>query len=313
MPSPSPSQPQPQPQLLHYHHQQHNHHNHHHHQQQQQQLPPLSVSPLHESTAATRPAAKEPAVARELSAEDHLTKGIECHERGSLQESTYHLRLAAHAKHPTAMLLYALACRHGWGMRPNAREGVRWLRAAADLVGLEVADDDARATTTNTAAATSPTASAGPAAATGAAAGAVTGAVSGAAAAAAAAAAAMGPADLLAAKQRRAQFALSIFELGRSFMNGWGVEQDRALAVRCFEIAGCKFFLSFFFLFFPFFNPFFSPAIPNFSLSLSLSPPPSLSLSPFLSYWPILYIFFYFQHFFLFFYAYNICVCSFFS
>ncbi len=39
-------------------------------------------------------------------------------------------------------------------------------------------------------------------------------------------------------KTHRAQFALSIYELGVSHLNGWGVEQDKALALRCFEIAG---------------------------------------------------------------------------
>lgn len=35
-----------------------------------------------------------------------------------------------------------------------------------------------------------------------------------------------------------AQFALSIYELGVSHLNGWGIEQDKSLALRCFEIAG---------------------------------------------------------------------------
>src|SRR5690606_27508246 len=64
--------------------------------------------------------------------------GIACHEKGSLKESTYHLRLAAMQNHPTGMLLYALACRHGWGIRANQKEGVEWLRKAVDSVGLEV-------------------------------------------------------------------------------------------------------------------------------------------------------------------------------
>jgi hypothetical protein len=46
--------------------------------------------------------------------------------------------------------------------------------------------------------------------------------------------------DVVERKTRKAQFALSIYELGVSHMNGWGVEQDKALALRCFEIAGCK-------------------------------------------------------------------------
>jgi TPR repeat protein len=130
-----------------------------------------------------------------LSPDDHVTKGIECHENGSLQESTYHLRIAAMQNHPTAMLLYALACRHGWGMRPNQREGVQWLRKALDTAMLEVAEDE------------DPSAEAG-------------------------------VREFHDKKARRAQFALSIYELGVSHLNGWGIEQDKALALRCFEVAG---------------------------------------------------------------------------
>lgn len=131
---------------------------------------------------------------RELTAEDHLAKGIESHERGNFKESTYHLRIAAKYNLPTAMLLYALACRHGWGMRRNQQEGVQWLRKAADCASLELADDETQTKDGK-------------------------------------------PADVLERKTRRAQFALSIYELGVSHMNGWGIEQDKALALRCFEIA----------------------------------------------------------------------------
>lgn len=134
---------------------------------------------------------------REVSAEEHLAKGIELHEHGSLKESTYHLRIAAKSSLPTAMLLYALACRHGWGMRPNPEEGVQWLRKAADSASLEIADDEDHLQEKASA-----------------------------------------PADALERKTRRAQFALSIYELGVSHLNGWGIEMDKALALRCFEIAG---------------------------------------------------------------------------
>lgn len=131
----------------------------------------------------------------DMDAEEHVSKAIEFHEAGALTKSTYHLRLAARQNHPTGMLLYALACRHGWGMRPNQKEGVAWLRKAADSASLEIADDedlekDGKAV------------------------------------------------DLLESKTRKAQFALSIYELGVSHMNGWGIEQDKVLALRCFEIAG---------------------------------------------------------------------------
>ena len=140
------------------------------------------------STIKARP--RQPADPPELSAEDHLAKGIALHERGDNRESTYHLRIAAKQNLPTAMLLYALACRHGWGMRPNQQEGVQWLRRAADCASLEIAvDEDSNS------------------------------------------------GDVLERKTRRAQFALSIYELAQSHYNGWGIEQDRVLALRCFEIA----------------------------------------------------------------------------
>jgi hypothetical protein len=135
----------------------------------------------------------------DCSAEEHVTKAIEFHEAGALTKSTYHLRLAARQSHPTGMLLYALACRHGWGMRANQKEGVAWLRKAADSAGLEVAGDEGTGDST---------------------------------------------VDYLERKARKAQFALSIYELGVSHMNGWGIDQDKVLALRCFEIAGCKLLLA---------------------------------------------------------------------
>jgi TPR repeat protein len=46
------------------------------------------------------------------------------------------------------------------------------------------------------------------------------------------------PADQLKKKQHRAQYAVAIYELGKCYMNGWGAAQDKALALRCYEIAG---------------------------------------------------------------------------
>ncbi len=153
---------------------------------------PSESSASTRSTSTIKPRPRRAVVnSMDLSAEDHLAKGIESHERGDVKESTYHFRLAARQNLPTAMLLYALACRHGWGMRPNPQEAVQWLRKAADSASLEIADEkDAN------------------------------------------------PTDLLDQKTKRAQFALSIYELGVSHMNGWGIEQDKSLALRCFEIAG---------------------------------------------------------------------------
>ncbi|KAI1387006.1 uncharacterized protein F4822DRAFT_332266 [Hypoxylon trugodes] len=158
---------------------------------------PASVS-TSDSASTIRPPKSQHSnapTASEMSAEEHLAKGIKCHEEGSVKESTYHLRLAARAGDPTGMLLYALACRHGWGMRPNQKEGVEWLRKAADVVSAEIAEDEDHVKEGKSV-------------------------------------------DFMDRKTRKAQFALSIYELGVSHMNGWGIEQDKALALRCFEIAG---------------------------------------------------------------------------
>ncbi|KAK2765438.1 hypothetical protein FQN54_008287 [Arachnomyces sp. PD_36] len=153
-----------------------------------------SENTLRPDTSRTGATAATAATSTQLTAEDHVTKGIECHENGSLKESTYHLRIAAMQNHPTGMLLYALACRHGWGIRANQREGIEWLRKAADSAVLEVADDEDPSTQSQ--------------------------------------------GDIIDRRTRRAQFALSIYELGVSHLNGWGIEQDKNLALRCFEIAG---------------------------------------------------------------------------
>jgi TPR repeat protein len=126
----------------------------------------------------------------DMTAEAHLEKGIALHEKGSLKESTYHLRLAAKRNNPTAMLLFALACRHGWGMRQSPSEGVAWLRKAIDYANVAMNESEH----------------------------------------------AEGAPSAI-QRTKRAQFALGVYELGVSHMNGWGVDNDKVLALRCFEIA----------------------------------------------------------------------------
>lgn len=127
-----------------------------------------------------------------LSADEHVDKAITLHQSGDLKASTYHLRIAAKQEHPTGMLLFALACRQGWGMRANPTEGVALLRRAVDAAMQEVAEDEDESNQR----------------------------------------------DASNKRSHRAQFALGIYELGICHLNGMGVEQDKALALRCFEIAG---------------------------------------------------------------------------
>lgn len=131
-----------------------------------------------------------------MSADEHLDLGIQLHQDGALLQSTYHLRCAAHGGHPTAMLLYALACRHGWGMRPNPKEGVSWLKKVTQIASSDVAETEKRL------------------------------------------AAVTGGKGAVERQAIRAQFALGIYELGISHLNGWGTEMDKGLALNCFEIAG---------------------------------------------------------------------------
>ncbi|KAJ3565866.1 hypothetical protein NPX13_g7342 [Xylaria arbuscula] len=168
-----------------------------HDQPQPRARTPMSIATSDSASTIKPPKSQHSSAptAAEMSPEEHLAKGIKCHEEGSVKESTYHLRLAALGGDPTGMLLYALACRHGWGMRPNQKEGVQWLRKAANIVSAEIADDENHAKEGKAV-------------------------------------------DFMENKTRKAQFALSIYELGVSHMNGWGIEQDKALALRCFEISG---------------------------------------------------------------------------
>lgn len=154
----------------------------------------IRPSPLHARSSSA-----------ELTPEEHLEIGIQTHSDGELSKSTYHLRIAAREGNATGMLLYALACRHGWGMRPNQAEGVSWLKKAIDSAGLQVADVEATlasASTRKDGVKTDPVA------------------------------------EALERKKRKAQFALAIYELGISYMNGWGCAKDKPLALQCYEVAG---------------------------------------------------------------------------
>ncbi|KAK3072610.1 hypothetical protein LTR53_006520 [Teratosphaeriaceae sp. CCFEE 6253] len=146
-----------------------------------------------------------------LTPAEHLDLGIQAHTTGDLSKSAFHLRLAARAGEPTGMLLYALACRHGWGMRVNAAEGVVWLRKAIDTAG----GLDVEAALSRAAASSSRTANADTNA---------------------------NPDPVAEAADRRArtaEVARAVYELGIASMNGWGgCARDKGLAVRCYEVAG---------------------------------------------------------------------------
>jgi TPR repeat protein len=63
-------------------------------------------------------------------AQEHLDTGVEMYQTGNMEQAAYHWRLAATAGQGTAMLLYSLACRHGWGAKSNLEESQLWLQSA---------------------------------------------------------------------------------------------------------------------------------------------------------------------------------------
>ncbi|KAF8469541.1 hypothetical protein BDZ91DRAFT_720436 [Kalaharituber pfeilii] len=143
-------------------------------------------------TPRPSPSKENMAPASTMTPEEHVTLGIECHENGSLQQSSYHLRIAANAGHPTGMLLYALSLRHGWGMKPNPQEAIVWLKKVMQVAGGAAGENDVH----------------------------------------------VGASDFFEKQGRKAQFALSVYELGMCHLNGWGTEVDKAYALKCFKLAG---------------------------------------------------------------------------
>lgn len=145
-----------------------------------------------------------------LNLEEHVSLGIFYHEKGNLRESSYHWQFAAFQGELTAMLLYGLALRHGWGIRQNPGEAVKWLRKAIgptiDNKSLEdVLNSDVTKNIQNEifkAASSEEAAPGGP------------------------------------KKVKKAQVALALYELGMCYLNSWGIEKDEDMALRCFEVAG---------------------------------------------------------------------------
>lgn len=145
----------------------------------------------------------------EMPLEDHVATGIAYHESGNLRESSYHWQYAATRGDPTAQLLYGLALRHGWGVRQNAEEAVKWLRKAMEgSIGEELDRQsnkvqEVASTTAGSKHRSTITAISGD--------------------------------D---SKIKRAHVGLALYELGMSYLHSWGIGKDEAMALKSFEMAG---------------------------------------------------------------------------
>lgn len=136
-------------------------------------------SPINNSKIASMPDAS-------LSAATHIELGIQQHECNQLPQSTHHFKVAADMNDPTGCLMYGLALRHGWGVRPDLQRSIAMLQKATDSVHLK-------------------------------------------------------PDDLRGSKMLDVvlteELAVAIYEIGISYKNGWGVEPDKKLSLKYFELA----------------------------------------------------------------------------
>jgi len=130
---------------------------------------------------------------------DHVALGIKYHQQDLLPQATHQFQLAAESGEPTGMLFYSLSLRHGWGCAANPEKAVEWLHSAAETASAQVDENGVRRPGGQGAYGLNFRSEDG--------------------------------------KRGGATLALAIYELGQSYMHGWGVAKDKHLALRCYEIS----------------------------------------------------------------------------
>lgn len=138
---------------------------------------------------------------KDMTLDEHVTTGIALHEQGNLRESSYHWQYAAFKGENTAMLLYGLALRHGWGMRKNPTEAIKWLRNAMEK-SLGEMDINTSMYTPGSRVTQIPIS------------------------------------ETKSSSLKKAHIGLALYELGMSYLHSWGTEKDETMALKSFEMAG---------------------------------------------------------------------------
>lgn len=172
-------------------------------------LTPPTLRPNNHSSPQLSAKSDDPALAvlskrfKDMTLEDHVSAGIALHEKGDLREASYHWQHAAFKGDHTAMLLYGLAVRHGWGMRQNASEAVKWLRKAMESSLGDNKTFDLKSPSSVLPAIMSEEKQ-----------------------------------DNKSSTLKKAHIGLALYELGMSYLHSWGTEKDEDMALRAFELAG---------------------------------------------------------------------------
>lgn len=93
---------------------------------------PAGAAANRKSARPPAPRILTPAQQREAEADANIQKAIELHENNQLEEATRYFGLAAQSENPLGQLMYGLSLRHGWGCRPNPTEAIKFLQRAAE-------------------------------------------------------------------------------------------------------------------------------------------------------------------------------------
>ncbi|KAG0227391.1 hypothetical protein BGW42_002981 [Actinomortierella wolfii] len=199
-------------------------------QGQQHQQQPSS------SSSSTGPKPLTPAQQREAELDDLIQKGIELHEANKLVEAFGYFEKAAKGENPLGQLMYGLSLRHGWGCHPNPQKALTYLQKAAEYAMGELNElgpvkkpgslDPVQSKSSLSSSSShrhSPSASSQQ---------------SNAAEDARRTLRRMGTMDRkMAIMTARTELVMALFELGMSFMKGWGVAKDKTIGFNYFKIA----------------------------------------------------------------------------
>ncbi|KAF9130757.1 hypothetical protein BGX30_013377 [Mortierella sp. GBA39] len=195
-------------------------------QQQQQQWDSNMVQKrASQISAAAAPNVLTPAQQREAEADANIQKAIELHENNQLEEATKYFRLAAQSENPVGQLMYGLSLRHGWGCQPNPKDAIFYLQRAAEYAMGELKELSPSSSANIRAIQSHPS-------------------MRGYAARAEQRQQQQQPLKRMGTMERksamlgaRKELVMALYELGMSFLKGWGVAKDKVVAFHYFKLA----------------------------------------------------------------------------